>query len=165
MNSKIASDERDDFSERLCSALVRAGCSLSPTVFSQEFNLRTNGLAISPHAARKWLRGEAFPTQDKLVVLSRWLILSPQWLRYGEECATEHDDAANAPEGLPHDDLILLNDMHLLDERSREIVKDLVASLLRITRRGQKRTTGSKGGRGAASGGRDMHIGNPNGPP
>ena len=67
-------------------------------------------------------------------MLSRWLILSPQWLRYGEVCTTMNDDAANAPKGLPRDDLALLNDMHLLDENSREIVKDLVASLLRITR-------------------------------
>ena len=161
MNSKIASDERDDFSKRLCSALLRAGCSVSPTVFAQEFNLRTDGLAITSHAARKWLRGEAIPTQDKLIVLSRWLILSPQWLRYGEGCATESDDVADVPQGLSRDDLSMLNDMHLLDERSREIVRDLVASLLRITRRGQKGTTSNKSGRGAAGGGRDLHIANP----
>ena len=161
MNSKIASDERDDFSKRLCSALLRAGCSVSPTVFAQEFNLRTDGFAITSHAARKWLRGDAIPTQDKLGVFSRWLILSPQWLRYGEECATVNDHAANDHKGLPRDDLALLNDMHLLDERSREIVKDLVASLLRITRRGRKRTTRNKSERGAASGGRDLNIANP----
>lgn len=91
-------------------------------------------MAISQYAARKWLRGEAIPTQDKLVVLSRWLILSPQWLRYGEVCATVNDAAANAPKGLPRDDLALLNGMYLLDENSRETVKDLVASLLRVTR-------------------------------
>ena len=134
MNSKIASDERDAFSERLCSALVRAGCSLSPTVFAQEFNLRTDCLAISTHAARKWLRGEAIPTQDKLVVLSRWLILSPQWLRFGEGPAAGDKVAANAPKELRHADLVLLNDMHLLDDRCREIVSGLVGSLLRITR-------------------------------
>ena len=67
-------------------------------------------------------------------MLSRWLILSPQSLRYGEECAMESDDAASDPKGLPRNDLTLINDIHLLDEGSREIVKDLVASLLRITR-------------------------------
>ncbi|WP_426197605.1 hypothetical protein [Massilia sp. DWR3-1-1] len=140
MNSKIAADERANFSKRLCIALLRAECSVSPTVFAQEFNLRTDGFAITSHAARKWLRGEAFPTQDKLVVLSRWLALSPQWLRYGEECATESDYAANDPMGLPRDHLALLHDMQLLDDRSREIVKDLVASLMRISQGGRKRT-------------------------
>lgn len=160
MNSKIASNGREDFSKTLCNALVRAECSLSPTVFAQEFNLRTDGFAITSHAARKWLRGESIPTQDKLVVLSRWLILSPQWLRYGEGLATGDELAADAPEGLPHDDLVLLSDLHLLDDSSREIVKDLIASLLRNTRRGQKRTIGTESGRAAASVSRHLNIRN-----
>ena len=69
-------------------------------------------------------------------MLSSWLMLSPHWLRYGEESAAVNDDGADDPKGLPRDDLALLNNVHLLDERSREIVKDVVASLLRNTRRG-----------------------------
>lgn len=35
-------------------------------------------------AARKWLKGEAIPTQDKIHILARWIGVSPQWLRFGE---------------------------------------------------------------------------------
>jgi len=33
---------------------------------------------------RRWLRGEAIPSQDKLQVLADWLKVEPQVLRFGE---------------------------------------------------------------------------------
>ena len=133
MDFRTSPEEREAFSERLRGTLAGSGCSTSPTEFSQEFNLRTNGPAITPHAARKWLRGEAIPTQDKLLVLSRWLALSPQWLRYGEGSDSSIDAGAPDAKGLPRDDRLLLQDIHRLDEPSRQIVRDLVASLIRNT--------------------------------
>jgi hypothetical protein len=135
MDSRTAPDERAAFTERLCGALRSARCSLSPTEFAQEYNLRTDGPRITTHAARKWLRAEAIPTQNKLLVLANWLALSPQWLRYGEDPTTSIDCAANDAKGLPRDDRILLQDIKRLDERSRQVVNDVVASLLRNTLR------------------------------
>lgn len=134
----MAPDERTGFSERLRGALQRAGCSLSPTDFAQEFNLRTDGPAITAHAARKWLRAEAIPTQNKLLVLAKWLGLAPQWLRYGDDSSPRIDCGATAAQGLPQEDRILLHDIHLLDARARQIVKDLVASLLRNSSQGDR---------------------------
>ncbi len=57
----------------------------SATVVQREYNSRSNQPPISSHAVRKWLMGEAIPTQDRIQVLANWLNVSPSWLRFGEE--------------------------------------------------------------------------------
>jgi hypothetical protein len=53
------------------------------------YSSSTTAVAIQPpissHAARKWLIGEAIPTQDRIQVLAVWLNVSPSWLGFGEE--------------------------------------------------------------------------------
>ena len=46
-------------------------------VFSGSFSL----------VVRRWLRGEAIPSQDKLQVLAEWLKIEPHALRFGEQAA------------------------------------------------------------------------------
>ncbi|WP_187363073.1 hypothetical protein [Massilia aquatica] len=130
MDSKIASAERHEFCERLIAAVVKAGCTPSPTAFAREFNLRADGAAVTVHAARKWLVGDAFPTQERLHVLARWLNVSPQWLRFGESSEGTRF-AANDTTMIPHDEVVLLGDFRRLDERSQAVVRDVIASLLR----------------------------------
>ncbi len=76
--------ERMTLSIRLTSALRAKGIRPSPTVVSNGFNL-FSGNEISPHTARNWLLGKAFPTHEKLVALGKWLDVSPSELRYGHE--------------------------------------------------------------------------------
>lgn len=77
--------EREAFARRLKEALARIGDDgTSPTRLAREFNRRYAGAAITLHAARKWLNGEAFPAQDKLLVLANWLGVGAEWLRFGE---------------------------------------------------------------------------------
>jgi hypothetical protein len=133
MESQITSDERAAFTSRLCDALTRAGYSHSPTELALQFNLRSDGPAITSHAARKWLHAESFPTQSKLLVLAHWLLLSPQWLRYGEGPAISIDSPKKNSTPLPMGDRILLQDINCLDERAQQVVRDLVATLLRNT--------------------------------
>ncbi|MFC4161457.1 hypothetical protein [Chitinimonas lacunae] len=57
----------------------------TPAVLEREFNQRYWGKGVTLHGVRRWLRGEALPTQDKLVVLAEWLGMTPQELRYGDE--------------------------------------------------------------------------------
>lgn len=130
MDSKLASNERNEFQNRLTTALEKAGCKVSPTALAREFNLRADGAAVTTHAARKWLVGEAFPTQEKLHVLARWLNVSPQWLRFGEG-ETEFANASNASTNLPHAEVILLGDFRRLDQRSQAVVRDVIASMLK----------------------------------
>lgn len=73
------------FSKRLALALEVVGAQLSPTVLQREYNSRSKQPPVTVHAARKWLMGEAIPTQDRVQVLAEWLNVSASWLRFGEE--------------------------------------------------------------------------------
>ncbi len=86
-----ADDSRSDFSARLKQALREKGMSdNSPTKLAKEFN-SYSGCRITVHAARKWLVGEAIPTQEKLVSLAQMLNKDPQWLRYGGDRRMTHE--------------------------------------------------------------------------
>lgn len=78
MEAKPSDVERANFCERLSKSLLNAGCPLSGTALAREFNLRAVGSEITVHGARKWLHGEAYPTHERLRVLSRWLGVSAQ---------------------------------------------------------------------------------------
>lgn len=130
MESKLVSEEREAFQHRLTKALVSAGCEPTPSAFARQFNLRADGAAVTVHGARKWLKGESLPTQERLHVLARWLNVSPQWLRFGDGPAGD-TGAANDSAGIPHDEAVLLGDFRRLDERSQSVVRDLIASLLK----------------------------------
>lgn len=77
-------DEKAEFAERLREAMTRAGYALRPVVLEREFNMRYWGRSITLQAARRWLRGEAIPAQDKMQVLAEWLKIEPEVLRFGE---------------------------------------------------------------------------------
>jgi len=76
--------EAQQFSQRLRQAMTRAGYDVRPIVVEREFNLRYWGRSVSFQAVRRWLRGEAVPTQDRLQVLAEWLGVDAHWLRFGE---------------------------------------------------------------------------------
>src|SRR3569833_1795615 len=92
------STEREDISARLQQNLRDADYSPeSPTQLAREFNIRFPGRPITVHAARKWLMGEAIPTQEKLRTLAQWLGVPAEWLRFG---GTETHALVGAP-GMP----------------------------------------------------------------
>jgi transcriptional regulator with XRE-family HTH domain len=126
----IANAERNLFSERLAEAMLARGLSPSPSVLAREFNPRADGASVTVHGARKWLMGQAVPTIERVHLLARWLNISPTWLLFGEG-PQEGNGAANDPAQLPTPEVHLLNDFRLLDERSQQVVVDLVASLLK----------------------------------
>jgi hypothetical protein len=77
--------ERLNFSIRLKQSLESVHhLRPSPTALAREFNRHFVGKPVTVHAARKWLVGEAIPTQDKLRILARWLDVSVDWLRFGD---------------------------------------------------------------------------------
>jgi transcriptional regulator with XRE-family HTH domain len=76
--------ERNDFAQRLRTAMRQAGFEPRPVVLEREFNTRYWGASVTLQAVRRWLRGEAMPTQDKLQVLAEWLEVPPEELRFGE---------------------------------------------------------------------------------
>lgn len=116
--------EQEYFSQRLRQALDRAGWkALGASGLAREFNLRSER-RITQHAARKWLQGEAIPTQERIQVLAQWLGVPPDWLRFGKTASTPvHMSDAGARRSL-------LKDVERLNARQFRLVRELVTVLL-----------------------------------
>jgi hypothetical protein len=133
--------EKSQFADRLRAALKDAGVRVSATVIANEFNLRYWGEGISSHAARNWLMGVSVPKQDKLMILSKWLKISPEGLLFGTPPARPIDEKLK-------DESMSLVDQHLvarylaLDSDSRRTVREVVEGLSALT--SQQRQTISK---------------------
>jgi transcriptional regulator with XRE-family HTH domain len=127
------SDEHERFSERLQQTLRNNHHSPdSPTELAREFNIRFQGRPITVHAARKWLVGEAIPTQDKMRTLADWLMVPIDWLRFGAD--KSGIEAPNPAANASSEDLKLIADMRLLDEHHRQLVREFVRILIRNSR-------------------------------
>lgn len=128
MNS---STERESFSERLQQALKNAHYSPdSPTKLAREFNIRFEGRPITVHAARKWIVGEAIPTQERLRTLANWLGVPAEWLRFGgqELIAGEQSPAPHFESA----DVKLVADLQRLDDQHRQIAREFIRMLVRL---------------------------------
>jgi len=129
MNS---TNERESFSERLQQALKNAHYSPdSPTRLAREFNIRFEGRPITVHAARKWLVGEAIPTQEKLRMIAQWLGVPADWLRFGgaEQAASE---GAGGGARFESADVKLIADLQRLDEHHRQMAREFIRMLVRM---------------------------------
>ncbi|RJG21686.1 hypothetical protein [Massilia cavernae] len=131
MNS---ANERESFSERLQQALKNAHYSPdSPTRLAREFNIRFDGRPITVHAARKWLVGEAIPTQEKLRMIAHWLGVPAEWLRFGgAEDASTSTEHANGASRFESADVKLIADLQRLDEHHRQIAREFIRMLVRM---------------------------------
>ena len=135
------SNEREGFSHRVQQTLKNAHHSSdSPTELARNFNMRFNGRPITVHAARKWLMGEAIPTQDKMRTLSEWLIVPIEWLRFGGD--ERRLSPSTSDTSLKSVDLKLIADLQLLDEDHKHIVREFVRVLIR-TRKEKGKLTAS----------------------
>ena len=131
--------ERSKFSERLQHALRNAEYSPdSPTQLAREFNVRFDGRPITVHAARKWIVGEAIPTQEKVRTLAQWLGVPPEWLRFGGEPAKQpRANDGGAPDlstRLDSADVKLIADLQRLSDDSRLIAREIIRLLIRLDR-------------------------------
>ncbi len=95
---KPAEQERAHFAERVKAALAARDMPVSATGLQRAFNAQNPELAISVHAARKWLMGEAIPTQARLRAVAAVLGVSATWLRFGEEAAVSKNKPLSAQE-------------------------------------------------------------------
>ncbi len=78
---------------------------MRPIVLEREFNCSYWGRSANLQAARRWLRGEAIPAQEKSQVLADWLRIEPQILRFREHVVLSArakqkswEDAVTGPE-------------------------------------------------------------------
>jgi hypothetical protein len=136
--TQIYPKETSKFADRFRSALRDAGVRISATVVANEFNLRYWGDGISSHAARNWLMGVSVPKQDKLLVLSKWLKVSPEGLLFGTPPTRPTDEELK-------DDHINLVDQQLislyftLQPEHRRVVREVVEGLAALGQKHSKR--------------------------
>ncbi len=134
-------NEKKAFSERLLQAMHQAKIQVrSPTRLTLEFNLRYTGKPVTTQAVRKWLCGEAIPSQDKILTLAKWLNISTEWLRFGETTYTRGrpEKSISATQDKP--DYPLLNDelygyFNMLSEDSKRIIREMALNLLRLEKK------------------------------
>jgi len=120
--------ENGKFAERFRAALKDAGVRVSATVVANEFNLRYWGEGISSHAARNWLMGVSIPKQDKLLVLSKWLKISPEGLLFGTPPPRPTDEAAK-DEKINLVDQQLISRYFTLQPEHRRVIREVVEGL------------------------------------
>ena len=128
----VRPDERHGFRDRLHRALRAENLSARPSAFARGFNLRADGAAVTPHAARKWLVGEAIPTQERMVILANWLNVTAAWLRFGAADETEHHNARELADSLTQDETDLVRAVIALSKPSQAVVQELVQALRRL---------------------------------
>lgn len=108
-----------------------AGAKIGPTLLSRLFNSRYQGKAITVHAARKWLVGEAIPTQEKLVALAHILNVAPDWLAFGVARGDIVRDAKVS--SLSPDDARMIAEVRQLDARDQDVARAIVSTMLKVT--------------------------------
>jgi hypothetical protein len=113
------------FSKRLTWALEVLGVRPSPTIVQREYNSRSNQPPVTTHAARKWLMGEAIPTQDRIQVLVEWLNVSASWLRFGEDGI----DGNKKTKDMTAQEWRLVQGFRLLTDKQRAAVLTMVLSI------------------------------------
>ena len=125
--------EQEKFAQRLKISLRNSQFqNNSPTLLALEFNARNPKLEVTVHAARKWLIGEAIPTQAKLRALADWLNVSAGWLRFGDADAGMENGGKVQ---LETSSLCLMSDLQRLDKKHLEIAREFIQLLVRANRK------------------------------
>ncbi len=123
-------DEKAQFSQRLRGAIEKAGYSVRPIVLEREFNTRYWGQPITVQAVRRWLRGEAIPSQEKLQVLADWLKVEPHVLRYGEQAIKSiRAKQKRWDEGIGHQEREIFETFLALPAPQRKIAREVIEAL------------------------------------
>lgn len=123
---------KEAFSARLVECLRQTGRSTSPTHLAAEFNAYFSGPSIHMHACRKWLLGEAIPTQEKLVSLAQMLGVSAEWLRFGVKGKPVMETKLS-PYTVTRHEASILSSYQKLNPRDQQVVQTLIKALLKAS--------------------------------
>ncbi|MDP1781987.1 MAG: helix-turn-helix transcriptional regulator [Hydrogenophaga sp.] len=104
-----------------------AGLEPRPGVLLNLFNAKYWGRSVSFQAVSRWLRGEAIPEQDKLLVLAEILRVEPEVLRFGvkvRQSVQEHRQRWT--DGVGYQDRETFDAFLRLPPAQRKFVRDLI---------------------------------------
>lgn len=126
---------REEFSKRLRKALQERGLGVdSPTRLAQNFNGDYPDRRVTPQAVRKWLSGDAIPSDDKLRALAEWLGVTPYSLRYGMAEGGQGAHQTPAPYRVLADQE-LVKRYRKLNPRQQHAVAEIITALAAKDRR------------------------------
>lgn len=126
---------KEEFAERLSEAMRQAGYEPKPAVLEREFNLRSWGKPVTLHGVRRWLRGETWPTDEKLLVLAEWLKVPPQQLKFGQELQDRINEHRELWIDLSYQERDTLEAFMSLPPSQRKIIREVVLTFARAARR------------------------------
>ncbi len=127
MNNKL------EFAQRLKAAMEAAGLEARPGVLLNLFNANYWGRSVSFQAVSRWLRGEAIPEQDKLLVLAGVLKIEPEVLRFGEavrQSVREHRQRWG--EGVGYLERETFDAFLLLPAAQRKIIREVILTFAKV---------------------------------
>lgn len=126
-------NEKAEFAQRLTDAMTRAGYALRPVVLEREFNTRYWGRSVTLQAVRRWLRGEAIPSQEKLQVLADWLKVEPQVLRFGEQVSNSiQQQKQRWDEGVGYLERETFDAFLKLPAPQRKIIREVILTFAKV---------------------------------
>ncbi len=126
-------NEKTEFAKRLSDAMAQAGYPLRPVVLEREFNTRYWGRSVTLQAVRRWLRGEAIPSQEKLQVLAEWLKVEPQVLRFGEAVRNSvQQHKKRWDEGVGYQERETFDAFLKLPAPQRKIIREVILTFAKV---------------------------------
>jgi hypothetical protein len=121
--------EKEGFASRLREAAAHATPPvLNASELARQFALRYKHGSVTPGAVRKWWLGLVIPTEEKLDVLSAWLKVPKNWLRYGESPKTRKGEAVYEASGA--DEILVLQRWRLLSASQKKLLLELMNELV-----------------------------------
>lgn len=122
-----------EFAQRLRNAMVAAGLEPRPGVLLNLFNAHYWGRSVSFQAVSRWLRGEAIPAQDKLVVLAEILKVEPEVLRFGEAVRRRvREHRKRWDEGVNYQEREVFDAFLRLPAPQRKLVREVILALVQV---------------------------------
>jgi transcriptional regulator with XRE-family HTH domain len=102
-------------------------------ILERAFNARYWGRSVSFQAVRRWLKGEAIPSQEKLQVLAEWLKLEPHVLRFGDSVAKAvRASRKRWDEGLGYLERETFDAFLALPASQRKALREIIMSLAEV---------------------------------
>ncbi|QHE74712.1 helix-turn-helix domain-containing protein [Hydrogenophaga sp. PBL-H3] len=122
-----------EFAQRLRDAMAAAGLEQRPGVLLNLFNAHYWGRSVSFQAVSRWLRGEAIPAQDKLLVLAEILRVEPEVLRFGQTVRHRVQESRKRwDEGVSYQEREVFDAFLGLPAPQRKLVREVILALAQV---------------------------------
>lgn len=122
-----------EFAQRLRETMIAAGLEARPSVLLNLFNTHYWGRSVSFQAVSRWLRGEAIPAQEKLVVLAEILKVEPEVLRFGQGARLRVEEGRKRwEEGVSYEEREMFDAFLRLPVPQRKVVREIILAFAQV---------------------------------